>query len=231
MRPYTSTARFLRWAIGLSASAALPIALPTALSAQRTVCLNGAPRPACSGFLILEAGGLLPIVQTTRGVSWSGQPPVEQTAFGDRLHWEVGMMRNVSGTWALGAAANLGSGPNGALSALTVRGRRWLGPDLGLDLSAGAGFRDNGAGPRRVSPVADARLNVRDDLFLGVRWEQAVLPRVREVDSRGTVFFDDPGGRQHALSLLVGTGSEWAIGSTAALGLALIALIASVDWQ
>ena len=69
-------------------AAAFLFAVPVALSAQKSVCLNGAPRAECSSFMILEAGGLLPIAQTTRPVTWSGQAH-EQAAFGDRFHWEI----------------------------------------------------------------------------------------------------------------------------------------------
>lgn len=213
-------------------AAASFFAAPAALAAQRSVCVNGAPKDECSSFLILEAGGLLPVAQSTRGVTWApNDGPVEQTAFGDRLRWEVGMMKNVNGRWAVGAAANLGSGSGGALTGLTARGRRWLSPDLGLDVSAGASFQQRSSGARRADPTADVRLNFRDDLHVGVRWEQIVLDPFRGVDSAGQVYFDDPGGRQHALSLILGVGSEWAIGGSAALGAALLAWLATADFS
>ena len=126
-------------------------------------------------------------------------------------------------------AARLGPGAQGALTGLTARGRYWLTDDLGVDVSAGATFLADhwhGDDGRLVGPLADVRLNFRDDFYAGVRWESVDLKPVNEP---GTMI--DPGGRQHALSLLLGTGSEWAMGASGLTGLALLWFLTMVDFQ
>ena len=193
---------------------------PAPVSAQKTLCFSGSPLPGCSSFLIVEMQGALPVLQTSRPVQWSWGPPTRERVWGDRPQWELGMMRNLNERWALGGAARLGPGAQGALTGLTARGRYWLTEDLGVDVSAGATFLADhwhGSGGRIVGPLADARLNFKDDFYAGVRWESVYL---NPVDAPGTMI--DPGGRQHALSLLLGTGSEWAMGASGLTGLALL---------
>jgi hypothetical protein len=201
------------------------VAAPATLSAQKTLCLNGSPLPECSSFLIVELQGVAPVIQTSRPVRYFEGAAIEENAFGDYPQWELGMMRNVGDRWALGGAARIGPGGTGFLTGLTARGRRWLTSDLGVDVSAGATFHSNGYGGRKTGPLADVRLNFRDDLYAGVRYESIYIDPIHLEHQ------DDPGGRQHALSLLLGMGSEWAMGGSAAMGLALLLFLTTVDFS
>jgi hypothetical protein len=208
--------------------AVLLAAVPGSLQGQQTLCFNGSPLPACSSFLIVEMQGAFPIVQTSRMVpGWSGMPS-RVTEFEDRPQWELGMMRNLNERWALGGAARLGPGSVGALTGLTARGRYWLTDDLGVDLSAGATFINNhfSGGPRAAGPLADARLNFRDDFYAGVRWESVRLKPINDPPN-----WVDPGGRQQALSLLLGVGSEWGLGASGLTGLALLWFLTTADFS
>jgi hypothetical protein len=203
--------------------------MPARLPAQQTLCFNGSPLPVCSSFVIVEMQGALPVLQSSRPVQWSWGPPTRERLLQDRPQWELGMMRNLSEKWAVGGVARLGPGAQGALTGLTARGRYWLTDDLGVDVSAGASFLADhwhGSGGRLVGPLADARLNFKDDFYAGVRWESFDLKPVNEP---GTMI--DPGGRQHALSLLLGTGSEWAMGASGLTGLALLWFLTVVDFS
>lgn len=216
-------------ALGFAGGAAAAAQEPYPSDATRTLCLNGAPRPACATFLIVEVQGVLPVLRSTRSVRWFAGHQAEVSPFGDRLQWELGLMHNVSDRWALGGAVRLGEGSTGVLTGLTVRARRWLSADLGLDLSAGAAFvapSSPGDDGRITGFLADARLNFADDVYAGLRYERADVAPFDGPDG-----FYDPGGSPDALSLLLGLGSEWAIGGSAALGLALVILLASTDWS
>lgn len=197
-------------------------------AAPASFCFNGAPRSACGTFLVVEVQGVLPIVQTSRRVHWYGGYTAEERSFGDRLQWELGLMHNVGDRWAVGGAARLGPGSTGALTGLTLRARHWVEENMGVDLAAGAGFHHlntPGRYGRSVGFVADGRLNFRDDAYVGLRLEQFGLEPWTEMEA------SDPGGTQRAVSLLLGAGSEWAVAGSAALGAALLFLLATVDWS
>ena len=74
--------------------------------------------------------------------------------------------------------------------------------------------------------MAHARLNFGDDVYAGVRLEDVSLDPFRGSDGSY-----DPGGRPVAASILLGLGSEWAVGGSAVLGAALLLLLATVDWD
>jgi hypothetical protein len=215
LHPGRRAASIVFAALGLAAA-------PPRLAAQN-FCLNGSPPPACSSFMILEMGGVLPVAQTSRTVR-SGQGSYPVQSFDDRLQWEVGAMKNLDERWAVGGSARLGSGSSGVLTGLAARGRRRLGPVVSVDMSAGVGFSSFG-GTRHPDPVVDARLNFRDDFYAGLRYESARVPPSSYLD------YQDPGGRQHAVSVLVGTGSEWAIGASGLLAIGLAVLLATVDFE
>jgi hypothetical protein len=201
------------------------------LSAQKTLCFNGSPLPGCSSFLIVEMQVAKPLRQSSRPVRWqSSTEPVEERMYEGLPYWELGMMRNLGSRWAAGGAARLGPRANGPLTGLTARARYWIDGDFGLDLSAGVTFHADhfhGDANRRVAgPLADARLNFRDDFYAGLRYESVVL---LPVNDPGTMI--DPGGRQHAISLLVGAGSEWAVGATALTALALLLFFSTADFR
>ena len=195
-------------------------------SAPASFCFNGARQSKCATFVIAEMQGSTPLIQSTRAVSW-GDAPVELGHFDERLAWELGLMHNVSDRWAVGGTARLGSGSAGALRALSARARRWMSDVVAVEVSAGASYEEDTYpnGPK-VDFTADARLNFRDDAYVGLRYDQVGLPSTR---NEWGGF--DAGGEQRALSLLAGVGSEWALGGSAAAGLGMILLLALVDWE
>jgi hypothetical protein len=80
-----------------------------------------------------------------------------------------------------------------------------------VDASAGLLFGQAQAnGGQLIGTLVDARLNFNDDVYAGVQWEHANVRPERD-------YVSDPGGRQHALSLLLGAGTEWAGAGTGAL--------------
>jgi hypothetical protein len=195
-------------------------------SAPASFCFNGARRSKCATFVIAEMQGSTPLIRSTREVSWGGGPRIEEAFFGERLQWELGLMHNVSDRWAVGGAARLGSGSSGAVTALSARARRWMSDVVAVDVSAGAGFTTDSypSGPK-AHFTADARLNFRDDAYVGLRFDQL---RLAETNSEWAY---DAGGQQRALSLLAGVGSEGALGGSAAAGLGLILLLSLADWE
>ena len=216
---------------------AVALTLPAAARAQdsatvaptRSFCFNGARLPKCRTFVIAEMQGVMNLTQTTRAVRWSYGPEAQERLFQDRPQWEVGLMHNVSEDWAVGGAARLGPGTSGALTGLTARGRRWINDAVAVDVSAGATFV-SASGPgwwgEKAGFVGDARLNFKDDAYVGLRFEQ--IPLEASTTPQGEY---DAGGEQRALSLLLGVGSEWALGSSAALGVGLLYLLTTVDWS
>jgi hypothetical protein len=222
-----------------AALAAAALTAPSMVAGQDSVaasrpaaefCFNGGSRSECGTFVIAEMQGVMRLAQTTRTVSWNDDMPASPVeSYEDELQWEVGLMHNVSDRWALGGAARLGPGSTGALTGLSARARRWLSDDVAVDLSAGATFRALSAPGdyrERAGVVGDARLNFRDDAYVGLRYEQ--LPVQRGAGPYGGF---DAGGEQRALSLLLGVGSEWAVAGSAALGLGLVLFLIDGNFE
>ena len=193
--------------------------------APAAFCFNGARQSKCATFVIAEMQGSTPLIQSTREVSWGGGSTREEGFYGERLQWELGLMHNVSEQWAVGGAARLGSGSSRAVTALTARARRWMSDVVAVDVSAGF-VTDAYPYGSKAGFTADARLNFRDDAYVGLRYDQVGLPATSE---EWGAF--DAGGEQRALSLLAGIGSEWALGGSAAVGLGMILLLSLVDWE
>ena len=224
----------------IAMAAALLMALPAVAAAQEhgaaepvldqpapaSFCFNGARKSKCATFVIAEMQGSTPLVQSTRAVGWGGDQPREEGIFGERLQWEVGLMHNVSDRWALGGTARLGSGSTSAVTALSARARRWMSDVVAVDVSAGASFTPNSYsyGPK-ADFTADARLNFRDDAYVGLRYDQVGLA------ATSNEWSFDAGGEQRALYLLAGVGSQWALGGSAAVGLGMILLLSLVNWE
>src|SRR5687767_2589425 len=107
--------------IVLAVAAIAALGRPLGASAQdsatsaprREFCFNGARLPKCRTFVIAEMQGVLPLTQTSRTVRYSYGPERQESIFGDRPQWEVGLMHNVSHDWAVGGAARLGPGGTG----------------------------------------------------------------------------------------------------------------------
>lgn len=132
---------------------------PTALSGQ--LCVHPRPAPACSSFLIVQAG---------YGVGLVGG--------GTHLvNVELGWMHATSARSALGASVFLGDVADIGFysrAALKVRYRRWLGARTSLDIAPGIGFFTPlwGAASRRpIGGTAEVSLAYEDTYVLFNHWE------------------------------------------------------------
>lgn len=225
-------------AIAITALAARPVSAqgpppePTGSKSQAQerqrldmACWRGAPRPTCGGFFVVEMQSVMPLFQSHRGqVDWSHSYQM----FKSQVEWNLGYMENVTTHWAVGATLSMGSGADGVLTGLKARARRWLGPQRSLELEGGT-FRKQAH--HRSGDVtgftAGARFNLGDRGSFFVRWDGVDVP--------GFLYpppgAPHPGGFQQAIHVGVGSGSTWAVGTTAALGLGYLALIMlAVTW-
>lgn len=186
-------------------------------------CWHGAPPPTCGGFFIVEAQGVFPLVSSGRSFRIGNGHLIEQRAFESRLEWNLGYMTNVSPRWAVGGALSVGTGSYDALTGLRARVRRWLHPQLSLELQGGLvrTHAANVAGGVVDGVSADVRLNVRDHGSFFVRWDGVPVPQRLHWD--GTLL---PATFENALIVGVGTGSTWTVVGSGLLGLWYLAAIA-----
>ncbi len=202
-------------------------------------CWRGAPRPTCGGFFVVEMQGVMPLVQSRWGRGTSGVQ-----AFESQLEWNLGYMGNAGTRWAFGSTISIGTGANGALTGLRARARRWLGPQQSLELEAGTFFTQALFNPGDLTGLtAGVRFNLGDRGSLFVRWDGVDVPaasfpansELRIVGaapgdgSRSGIANQPPGetgGFRQAIHVGVGTGSTWAVATTAALGVGYLVLMA-----
>lgn len=182
-------------------------------------CWRGQPPPRCGGFFLAEMQGVLPLARPSRQPY---APFVE--AFDARLEWNLGYMVNVTDRWAVGGAVSLGPGAEDVLTGLKARVRRWLGPELSVELEGGM-LRTRAGFPDASGFTADARLNVADRGSLFVRWEGVDVPSFSNPFSP---FPDNPGGFEQAVYVGAATGSTWAVATTGALGVGYLVVVAFV---
>jgi hypothetical protein len=224
-----------RLAVVALGTLAVPALLaPGAVEAQedtvrrgRMICWRGAPPPACGGFFLIEAQGAFPLVSSAETVSFPGGTPVERDAFESRLEWNLGYMVNVSPAWAVGGAVTLGTGSYDALTGVRARARRWLTPQMSVEVESGMlvthAANLGGARPLRGF-TADARLNVGDHGSFFLRWDAVDVPAAPAYGG----FVPHSGGLEQALYVGVGTGSTWTVAGTAVLGLWYAFVIAAL---
>ena len=222
--------------LGLASAAIVQLGVPRPIAAQDVppeearltmTCWRGAPRPACGGFFLVEAQGVFPLLATTRLLDFSGGRSVRVESFESCLEWNLGYMVNVSPDWAVGGALSLGTGSYDALTGVRARVRRWLGPQLSVEMQGGVVLthaRNFGLGVRKGA-TADARLNIGDHGSFFVRWDGVHVPPQRTPDDQ----IWDSGGFQQALHVGVGTGSTWTAIGTGALALWYTFLLLSVQ--
>jgi hypothetical protein len=216
-------------AVLLSASA---LWMPDVAGAQatdgdgpRVGCFRGRPLPACRSFWILEMQGSQPMLQSERTLGFSGGYALTQGAFDHVLEWNLGHMVNLGPELAVGGVITVGTGGDGPFTGLKVRGRRWLSPDVSVEVEGGIMRTDarQTLYPARTGVTADARLNIRDQGSFFVRWDGVDIPSSRAGD-----VYVDPGGFQHAFSVGVGVGSVPTLIGTGALGLGYLFLFAAL---
>ena len=212
--------------LGLASAAIVELGVPKPIAAQdrapdeaslTMTCWRGAPRPACGGFFLVEAQGVFPLLSTTRLQGSPGGPSFRVESFESRLEWNLGYMLNVSQDWAVGGALSLGTGSYDALTGVRARARRWLSPQLSVELQGGVVLTHaHNSGPDvRKGLTADARLNIGDRGSFFLRWDGVQVPQERTAS--GEIW--DSGGFQQALHVGVGTGSTWTAIGTGALAL------------
>jgi hypothetical protein len=203
--------------VGIAAQAeASGVESPTA--EQRPVCFPGGPLAECKRFWLVELQGFLPLLQTTRVVEPDQAPPILSKAFGRAVEFNVGHMVNVDSTWALGGYFTLANPGLKGYWGLRGRVRRWVSPDMALEVSGGI----LGGGEHHFANhglTADVRLNLRDQGAIIARWDGVSLPeyaRSREVD---------PGGFQQAVSVGVSAGGYRAMLLTGAAMAVLMTIL------
>jgi hypothetical protein len=201
-------------------------------SAQQQIgCFRGKPLPACKSFWIVEMQGFIPIAQTTRTVTSGGggdEYSYPAKAFDNALEWNLGHMVNVGHGYALGGIFTVGSGNSDPLTGIKLRGRKWLGENLSLELEAGL-LRSDADGARFAGVngwTSDLRLNIRDQGSFFVRYDGVSLAQ----DAFPQYGYFDPGGSHHGFSLGASAGSVPALVGSGALGLAIVVLFALL-WE
>lgn len=174
----------------------------------RVGCLHGAPRPACASFWLIE-------FQASRGWLLHDPPPSD---FADRsftqYEWNLGHMGNVADHWALGATVSLGNGSDDIFTGVRGRVRRWLTPDLSMEVEAGVA-QSNGDGrwyPALTAPSAGLRFNIQDRGSAFVRYDGFGAP-----DGRHFVGPDrplEPWGRRAEVRGGIALGGKPALAAT-----------------
>jgi hypothetical protein len=179
-------------------------------------CWRGQALPACRHFALFEMEGAL-AVASTRAVHESSVVISEHPVFEDRLSWQLGLMRNVSPEWAVGATVSIGAGPHGPATGLRVRARRWLAPRRSVEVEAGA--IDTQVNRRFGSgigwgPTVGGRLNLGDYVSVFARWEAVYAG----AGSDG--YYSREAGFHQGLLVGASAGSTVAVAGSAALGVA-----------
>lgn len=210
------------------AVAGLLLAFPGGASAQEQVgCFRGKALPECRSFWIVEMQGLIPLVQNTRTVTSGGggyEYVYREKAFDNQVEWNVGHMVNVGEKWAVGGVITVGTGGTDPLTGIRVRGRRWLGKDLSLEMEAGVLSSDAAWDAPRVFNgwTSDLRLNIRDQGSFFLRYDGVSVP----AQSYPYNNHFDPGAVHHGLSLGASAGSVPALVGTGAVGVLYAVLLA-----
>jgi hypothetical protein len=148
--------------------------------------------------------------------------------FDDGIGWNLGLMRNVSDSWALGGTVSFGSGSVGPVTGLRVRARRWLDPFSSLELEAGSRASNVGelVGTGSVwGPSVGTRVNLRERVSVFVRWDGVRAPG--GTDRSGAEM--DP-AFQHGFYVGAALGSTWTLVGSAVLG-ALAIWFYTQDWE
>jgi hypothetical protein len=188
------------------------------------ICFRGRPLPACRSFWIVEMQAYTPLSQSSRMVRYSTAPPVPLQSFEEQLEWNFGHMVNVTPDLAIGGLLTLGTGAgSGAFAGLKGRVRRWLGPQVSVEVEGGL-LRSGVVYPPAHGVTADVRLNIGDHGSFFVRWD-GIDVSGESIDYGGGYGFHDAGGFQQALSVGAGVGSKPALVGTGVLGLGWVILL------
>lgn len=221
--------RRMGWAAAvLLPLAATGLALPGAAQdadSPPVGCLHGSPLPTCSSFWLME-------LQVSDAWYLRELPSGTYRGDGTQYEWNLGHMKNIGDRWAVGGTLSLGSGSDGVFTGARGRVRRWLGPDVSVELEAGVAESNGGGGwyPSLTAPSVGARFNIQDWGSVFVRYDALGEP----ADAR--IFFPDAEpvewGRQDAIRAGVGVGGKATLAVSGALVVAYAVLVALVagEW-
>lgn len=197
---------------------------PDSTRAENVGCLHGAPPPTCSTFWIVE-------FQASTG--WRvGENQTRPDPFSDDgftwYEWNVGHMINLGDRWALGGAVSLGNGSNDVFNGVRVRMRRWIRPQMSLEVEGGMAKSDGGHGRYRplTAPSAGVRFNIQDKGSLFLRYDAFGTP-----EGTRHVGFDHeevPWGREAMLRAGVGLGGKPALVGMGVVVLGFALLLAAL---
>ena len=101
-------------------------------SVQHATCRDPHPAPVCGAYFLFEYNGGLRLAGTT--VTTAG---ITKDALRSWFAWDIGWMRNVSPTRAIGVAAAIGGSADGTRLAVRLKHRSWLQHDMVVDASTG----------------------------------------------------------------------------------------------
>ena len=218
--------------LALAFALAIPGIPGTAQAQEQIGCLRGQPLPSCKSFWVMEMQGFVPLGQSTRTITYDGEPyySFQAEAFDNQLEWNVGHMLNLGARHAVGAVFTVGTGGPDPLTGIKLRGRRWLGRDLSLEVETGL-LRSDAGGTWWAGAngwTTDVRFNIRDQGSFFLRYDRLSLPEESVPDYNG---YFDPGGVYDGVSVGASAGSIPALVGTGALGLALVILFSLADWS
>lgn len=118
----------------------------------KAVCFRGKPISQCNSFLITELGGYYKLNRNDRAPKGSQY----------LIAWELGWMKNLNEDYALGGTLLIEGNEHTKGIGLKPRLRRWLSPELSVDVSLGIlKSQESGSGL-----TGDVSLNWRDWFFL-----------------------------------------------------------------
>jgi len=133
----------------------------------RALCFRGQPLSTCRRYVVFEFTAAGRVAGTTHA------PPsctidCRRPDLGGYLAWDIGEMKNVDSTHALGASAHVGGAdPGGVRLALEARGRIWLPHRMTFDAAAGPLMAQQDPGDvsgvrNRFGVTANAAVGVAD---------------------------------------------------------------------
>ena len=108
----------------------------SATTVPRVGCLRGEPRPMCASFWLIELQGSTTLMSPSywvHGPDYSFRIDESEAVY----ELTLGHMSNLDLRWAVGGGVSLGTGANDAFTGVRGRVRRWLTPNLSVELEAG----------------------------------------------------------------------------------------------
>lgn len=174
----------------------------------------------------MEAQGVFPLLSSSRLFTGPGGGPVEYPVFESKLEWSLGYMVNVTPMWAAGGAISVGTGAYDALTGLRLRLRRWIRPQLSVEMQGGLvrTHASNLANRDLDGISAEVRVNLDDQGSFFLRWDGLPVPEHTRWD--GDL---QPRSFEQALHVGVATGSTWTVVGSGLLGLGWIVALALVN--